>query len=214
MIAGQTAALGANHASTLGTKGNYAIVLKQQGKLEEADRVYREVIVGKTAAPGAGHTSTLRTKGKSATCCSTRATGRGRDRFSRRRRRGGRRRRARTTKTRSWQGGRCLSWVHFARASLPAARPPRPRPLHLPPSLRLPPPPRQSNRPSPAASYGCPCSPKQGRRELLKGVSNNLSQSSISISIHENQLAHLRQVARVQRRSRGVHLRAPQVARR
>jgi len=51
--------LGANHAQTLATKMNYAIVLEKQGKLEEAEQMYREVIDGQTAALGAGHTDTL-----------------------------------------------------------------------------------------------------------------------------------------------------------
>ena len=46
VIAGETAALGANHESTLMTKGGYAIVLGQQGKLDEAEQMYREVIDG------------------------------------------------------------------------------------------------------------------------------------------------------------------------
>ena len=40
----------------------YASVLKNQGKLQEAERVYREVIERKTAALGAGHLETLNTK--------------------------------------------------------------------------------------------------------------------------------------------------------
>ena len=58
MIAGYEA-LG---QSTMAAKENYAIVLESQGKLEEAELDYREVVEGQTTALGDKHTSTLRTK--------------------------------------------------------------------------------------------------------------------------------------------------------
>ena len=62
VIEGQTAALGANHASTLLTKANYAGVLGKQGKLHEAECIYQEVIEGQTVTLGAGDVSTLLTQ--------------------------------------------------------------------------------------------------------------------------------------------------------
>ena len=59
VIEGKVATLGREHADTLSTKGNYAIVLEDQGKLTEAEQVYEEVIVGKSEALGAGHVDTL-----------------------------------------------------------------------------------------------------------------------------------------------------------
>ena len=51
---------------TLRTKGNLAILLKNKGtpeSLEEAERLYKEVIAGFTEQHGPNHVETLRTKG-------------------------------------------------------------------------------------------------------------------------------------------------------
>jgi len=49
--------------NTLNAKNNYAIVLEDQEKWEDAERMFMEVIEGQTAALGADHAETLMTKG-------------------------------------------------------------------------------------------------------------------------------------------------------
>ena len=63
MIEGYEALEGLAGEGTLKAMHGYAIVLQDQGKLEEAGRVNREVIEGKTATFGANHDETLKTKG-------------------------------------------------------------------------------------------------------------------------------------------------------
>ena len=62
MIEGYEALEGLAGEGTLKAMHGYAIVLQDQGKLEEAGRVNREVIE-KTETFGANHEETLKTKG-------------------------------------------------------------------------------------------------------------------------------------------------------
>ena len=43
--------------------GDLAILLNDQGRMADAEALYREVIAGRTAQLGESHTDTLRTKG-------------------------------------------------------------------------------------------------------------------------------------------------------
>ena len=66
MIAGRTEHYGPNHVDTLLTKGNLATLLdekKTPESVEEAERLYKEVIAGESEHYGPNHVNTLTTKG-------------------------------------------------------------------------------------------------------------------------------------------------------
>ena len=54
-------ALGANHTSTLGTVSNLGVLYTDQGKLDEAEKMYQRALQGNEKAWGPDHTSTLNT---------------------------------------------------------------------------------------------------------------------------------------------------------
>ena len=61
MIAGFEEAYGPAHPSTLATVYNLAILLREQGKYDEAEPLYRRALAGKEEALGPAHPDTLGT---------------------------------------------------------------------------------------------------------------------------------------------------------
>jgi tetratricopeptide (TPR) repeat protein len=59
LLAGQEAALGAEHTSILDTVHNLGLLYRNQGKLADAEKMYERALRGYEAALGAEHTSTL-----------------------------------------------------------------------------------------------------------------------------------------------------------
>jgi tetratricopeptide (TPR) repeat protein len=62
-LGGRGKALGADHTSTLDTVNNLGALYREQGKLDEAEKMYQRALEGreKALALGAEHTSTLST---------------------------------------------------------------------------------------------------------------------------------------------------------
>jgi tetratricopeptide (TPR) repeat protein len=60
-LAGTEKALGPNHTSTLDTVNNLGNLYADQGKLDEAEEMYRRALAGREKALGPDHTSTLNT---------------------------------------------------------------------------------------------------------------------------------------------------------